>query len=245
MLESSNRSGCIPFVLKTVNNTEASAFGDEEIDFSFEPDKNSANDEYKQLSLAEHKNKIQPEGNMEKTRTDILIEKSKNNYNCAIKIIGDMYDEIFAKNDSFNYTRKELFVDYDCYLQAILLKLCSLKDKFTADAMRFIENIADHGKLVEGTDFNLFADCAKEMRDVVCERADERLKEVPVSFKLAGAVDSSKKAGITKALLDYTVKIAFNLKFTDPTADVKNNSDIISSLKAIYVFATANGIDVK
>ena len=182
---------------------------------------------------------------MEKTRTDILIEKSKINYNNAIKIIGDMYDGIFSKEESFTYTRKGLFADYDSYLQAILIKLCSLKDKFTADAMRFIENIADYGKLVEGTDFNLFADCAKEMREVVCEKADERLKNVPISFQLAGAVDSSRKLGVTKMLLDCTVKIAFNLKYTDPNADVKNNTDIMNSLKAIYVFATANGIDIK
>ena len=182
---------------------------------------------------------------MEKTRTDILIEKSKVNYNAAIKIIGDMYDGIFSKEKSFTYTRKGLFADYDCYLQAVLIKLCSQKDKFTKDAMRFVENIADYGKLVEGTDFNLFADCAKEMREVVLARAEERLKEVPVCFKLAGAIDSAKGLGVTKSMLDATVKIAFNLKFIDTQADLKDNSDVINSLKAIYVFAKANGISLK
>ena len=182
---------------------------------------------------------------MEKTRTDVLIEKSKANYNLAIKIIGDMYDGIFSKNPSFNYTRKELFADYDSYLQAILIKLCATKEEFSVDCMRFVENIADYGKLIEGTDFNLFANCAKEMREVVLSRAEERLKEVPICFKLAGAVDSGRKLGVTKTMLDYTVKIAFNLKFVDVGADVKNNDDVISALKSIYVFTTANGIDLK
>ena len=182
---------------------------------------------------------------MEKTRTDILIEKSKINYNAVIKIIGDMYDRIFSKDPSFSYARKDLFADYDSYLQAILIKLCSIKGDFTKDAMTFIENVADYGKLVEGTDFNLFADCAKEMREVVCARAEERLKDVPVCFKLAGAIDSAKGLGVTKSMLDATVKIAFNLKFVDPQADLKDNSDVINSLKAIYVFAKANGINLK
>lgn len=190
-------------------------------------------------------NTVKVEDIMEKTRTDILLEKSKINYNASIKIIGDMYDEIFSKDPSFTYKRKDLFADYDSYLQAILIKHCSIKDQFTKDAMLFVENIADYGKLVEGTDFNLFASCAKEMREVLRFKAEERLKEVPISFKLAGAVDANRKLGVMKALLDSTVKIAFNLKFLDENADLKDNSDVINSLKAIYVFAKANGIDIK
>lgn len=182
---------------------------------------------------------------MEKTRTDILLEKSKTNYNTVIRIIGDMYDKIFSKDAKFGYERKYLFADYDSYLQAILIKLCSQSGDFSKDAMAFIENVADYGKLVEGTDFNLFADCAKEMREVICARAEERLKEVPVCFKLAGAVDSARSLGVTKAMLDATVKIAFNLKFIDVSANIKDNSDVINALKAIYVFAKANGINIK
>ena len=55
------------------------------------------------------------EVNMEKTRTDILIEKSKVNYNTVIKTIGDMYERIFSKDKSFGYTRKDLFADYDYF----------------------------------------------------------------------------------------------------------------------------------
>ena len=190
-------------------------------------------------------NTVKVEDIMEKTRTDILLEKSKINYNASIKIIGDMYDEIFSKDPSFTYKRKDLFADYDSYLQAILIKHCSIKDQFNKDSMLFVENIADYGKLVEGTDFNLFASCAKEMREVVCERADEKLKEVPVCFKLAGAVDSGRNLKVTKSLLDCTVKIAFNLKFIDATADNKDNSDIVSVLKSIYIFAKVNGIILK
>lgn len=182
---------------------------------------------------------------MEKTRTDILIEKSKINYNAVIKIIGDMYDKIFSKNPSFGYARKDLFADYDSYLQAILIKLCSIKNDFSKDAMTFVENVADYGKLVEGTDFNLFADCAKEMREVILGRAEERLKDVPVCFKLAGALDSARGLGVTKSMLDATVKISFNLKFIDASADLKDNSDVVNALKSIYVFAKANGINLK
>ena len=196
-------------------------------------------------SAKENEEEIITEVIMEKTRTDILIEKSKINYNAVIKIIGDMYDRIFSKDPSFGYQRKDLFADYDSYLQAILIKLCSIKGDFSKDAMTFVENVADYGKLVEGTDFNLFADCAKEMREVVLSRAEERLKDVPVCFKLSGAIDSAKGLGVTKSMLDATVKIAFNLKFIDAQADLKDNSDVISSLKAIYVFAKANGINLK
>ena len=198
-----------------------------------------------QVNAKEDKKEVITEVIMEKTRTDILLEKSKINYNAVIKIIGDMYDKIFSKDPSFSYARKDLFADYDSYLQAILIKLCSLKDNFSKDAMTFVENVADYGKMIEGSDFNLFADCAKEMREVMCQRAEERLKEVPVCFKLSGAIDSAKGLSVTKSMLDATVKIAFNLKFIDPNADLKDNSDVISSLKAIYVFAKANGINLK
>lgn len=185
------------------------------------------------------------EANMEKSRADILIEKSKINYNVVIKTICSMYDGIFSKDPNFAYGRKDLLIDYDSYLQAILVKLCYINDKFTADTMKFIENVAEFGKLVEGADFTLFADCAKEMRDVVLEKAEDRLKEVPVCFKLAGAVDKSKNLGVMKSMLDSTVKIAFNLKFIDEKANLKDNSDVVNSLKSIYVFAKANAINVK
>ena len=182
---------------------------------------------------------------MDKSRAEILIEKSKANYNAVIKIVCNMYDGIFSKDPNFAYGRKDLLSDYDSYLQAILIKLCYINDKFTIDTMKFVENVADFGKLIEGTDFTLFADCVKEMRDVILEKAEERLKDVPVCFKLAGAVDKSKNLGVMKSMLDLTVKIAFNLKYIDEKVDLKDNSDIVNSLKSIYVFAKANGINVK
>ena len=198
-----------------------------------------------QIKTNDDEKEVVSEVIMEKTRADILIEKSKINYNAVLKIIGDMYDRIFSKDPSFGYARKDLFADFDSYLQAVLIKLCSIKGDFSKDAMIFVENVADYGKLVEGTDFVLFADCAKEMREVICQRAEERLKDVPVCFKLAGAVDSTRGLGVTKSMLDSTVKIAFNLKFIDPLADLKDNLDVISSLRSIYVFAKANGVNLK
>ena len=245
-----NLKECIPFALRGKNKSEKENLTDtteEPLTFSEEQASsyiaNIANNEDEEAHGGEKQ--IITEVIMEKTRTDILLEKSKINYNAVIKVIGDMYDKIFSKDPSFGYARKDLFADYDSYLQAILIKLCSTKDDFSKDAMTFVESVADYGKLVEGTDFNLFADCAKEMREVVLARAEERLKEVPVCFKLAGAIDSAKGLGVTKSMLDATVKIAFNLKFIDPQADLKDNSDVINSLKAIYVFAKANGISLK
>jgi hypothetical protein len=214
-----------------------------------EMSKEGSNSVYRE-EVIEKKNEETEDNNsvedvMEKTRTDILIEKSKVNYNAVVKIISDLYDNVLATQPSSNYTRKTLLANYDSYLQAILIKLCAINDNFSKDSMTFVENIADYGKLVEGTDFNLFADCAKEMREVITSKADERLKEVPTCFKLAGAVDSGRQLGVTRTMLDCTVKIAFNLKFVDCNADVKNNEDVISALKSIYVFTTANGIDLK
>lgn len=262
----SSQSGCIPFALKGKNNGDQDDIKQVVLnldsprdlpekqakkessppDLPLESEKTGVEDIVEQFS-GEDRNiiKEQTEIIMEKTRTDVLIEKSKVNYNAVIKIIANMYDEIFSKNPEFGYKRKDIFADYDSYLQAILLKHCVIKDKFSKDAMAFIENVADYGKLIEGTDFNLFADCAKEMREVVSEKVEERLKEIPVCFKLAGAVDVSRGLGVMKAMLDSTVKIAFNLKYTDENADLKDNSDVLNSLKAIYVFAKSNGIDLK
>lgn len=255
----SSLSGCIPFALRGKNKCEkdfdSSALQEDlppneekQVDtppFINEMEKGvdkTRNGGGGQLSRdIEEENEII----MEKTRTEVLIEKSKINYNAVIKLIANMYDEIFSKNPKFGYSRKDLFADYDSYLQAILLKHCVIKDRFSKDAMAFVENVADYGKLIEGTDFNLFADCAKEMREVVSEKVNERLKEIPVCFKLAGAVDVNRKLGAMKSMLDSTVKIAFNLKFIDESADFKDNSDVLNSLKAIYVFAKANGIDLK
>ena len=50
---------------------------------------------------------------MEKTRTDILIEKSKKNYNAAIQVITDLYDNVFSKDGNFRYERRQLLAEYD------------------------------------------------------------------------------------------------------------------------------------
>ncbi len=184
-------------------------------------------------------------GNMEKTRTDILIEKSKKYYNAAIQVITDLYDNVFSKDVNFRYERRQLLAEYDEYIQAALIKICSLRNRFLPDEMSFIENIADYGKFIEGADYTLFAGCVKDMSDRIAEMADERLKTVPVCFKLAGAVDSSKGTTSMRVLLDNTVKIAFNMKLIDEKVDIKDNSDVIAALKAVYSFAKFNGISLK
>lgn len=182
---------------------------------------------------------------MEKTRADILIEKSKKNYSSAVQLITDLYDNVFAKSKDFRYEKKQVLSDYDCYLQAVLIKICAVRNRFLADEMNFIENIADYGKLHEGADYTLFAGCVKDMSDRLLSEAEERLKIIPICFKLAGAVDASKNTSSMRALLDCTVKIAFNLKLIDPSADVKDNSDIMSAFNAVYAFARGNGISLK
>ena len=167
---------------------------------------------------------------MEKTRADILIEKSKKNYSSAVQLITDLYDNVFAKSKDFRYEKRQVLSDYDCYLQAVLIKICAVRNRFLADEMNFIENIAG---------------CVKDMSDRLLSEAEERLKIIPICFKLAGAVDASKNTSSMRALLDCTVKIAFNLKLIDPSADVKDNSDIMSAFNAVYAFARGNGISLK
>ena len=41
------------------------------------------------------------------------------------------------------------------------------------------------------------------------------------------------------------VKVGEKLKFIDENANLKDNSDVVNSLKSIYVFAKANAINVK
>lgn len=183
--------------------------------------------------------------NMEKTRADILIEKSKKSYYSAVQVITDLYDNVFSKDSGFKYDKRGILSEYDEYLQAVLIKICSIRNRFLSDEMRFIENISDYGKLLDGADYTLFAGCVKDMSDRLTERADEKLKTVPVCFKLAGAMDASKGTTSMRVLLDNTVKIAFNLKFIDPEADLKDNSDVIAALKAVYSFAKFNGISLK
>ncbi len=182
---------------------------------------------------------------MEKTRSDILIDKSKKSYYSAVQVITDLYDNVFSKDPGFKYDKRQILSEYDEYLQAMLIKICSMRNRFLTDEMRFIENISDYGKLLEGADYTLFAGCVRDMSDRLTERADERLKTVPVCFKLAGAIDASKGTTSMRVLLDNTVKIAFNLKFIDPEADIKDNTDVITALKAVYSFAKFNGINLK
>lgn len=204
-------------------------------------DERISDDDYVREKDAHSKN----EENMEKTRSDILIEKSKKNYYSAIQVIIDLYDNVFSKDSGFKYDKRQILFEYDEYLQAMLIKICSVRNRFLTDEMRFIENISDYGKLLEGADYTLFAGCIKDMSDKLTERADEKLKIVPVCFKLAGAMDAAKGTSSMRVLLDNTVKIAFNLKFIDPEADLKNNSDVITALKAVYSFAKFNGISLK
>ncbi|HBF86620.1 MAG TPA: hypothetical protein DDW54_02965 [Clostridiales bacterium] len=182
---------------------------------------------------------------MEKTRADVLSEKSKNCYNAIIRIIGEMYDKIEASGKSVSYSREQLFAGFDAYIQAVLVKIASGADKFGADEMIFIENIADYGKLIEGTDLTLFTDCSKEMREKLIEASEDRMSAVPACIKIAAALDSGKDFGLTKAIFENSVRICFNLKLIDEKSDVKNNSDIARALKAITVYAAAKGIKIK
>ena len=179
---------------------------------------------------------------MNKSEYDILSERSKTYYNSSINIIGDLYDGINSANDDLEYTKIGFYADFDAYLQAVLLKVCSFADNFSFDNMKFIEDIAEYGKLIDGTDLTLFADCVKDMRETLLEKADERLKEIPVSFKLAGAVDIKNGGYITKKMFDNIIRIAFILKSADKNANLKDNSDISAIVKPLYKFMSVNSI---
>lgn len=170
------------------------------------------------------------------SREEVIAGKAGIYYADALKIIGDMYDKVFSKREEFGYTKVEIFADFDAYLQAALIKLCANNDKFGKSQMYFIENTGSYGKLLEGTDFNLFADCVKDMRDMLSEKADERLKIIPICFKMSAAVDSAHSLGATKILSDDIIKIAFYLKLLDESADIKNNSDITKALRNLFNF---------
>ena len=181
----------------------------------------------------------------EKSRVQIIKEKAKTCYENAVRIIGDLEENVFSKREGFAYTRSQLFADYDAFLQAVLIKICVSHGEFGEEEMDFIETIADYGKLVDGMDFSLFAGCGKEMRDKIGEKADERLTDIPVCIKLSAAVDSGRNTGVTKALLDDTARIAFLFKYLRPEGEEKNNEDVSAALKSVYVFLNANGIPLK
>ena len=117
--------------------------------------------------------------------------------------------------------------------------------KFGAEEMNFIENIADHGKLIEGTDLTLFTDCSKEMREKLIEASEDKVSVVPACVKISAALDGGKNFGLTKAIFDNSAKICFNLKLLDEKADMENNADIARALKAIPVYCAVKGIKIK
>ncbi len=176
---------------------------------------------------------------MKKSREEIVFEKAKTSYGEVVKVIGSMHDAVLKKNGSFKYAKEELFKDYDAYLQAVLVKICFATGTFSESEMKFIENIADYGKLYDGTNLIFFANTAYDIRQKLCEKAETRLKEIPVAFKLSAAIDSGKNVGITKKMLDETSKIAFNCKLVCEGADIKDNSDISAALKGLYAYALA------
>ncbi len=182
---------------------------------------------------------------MENTRLNILIDKSRNCYDGIVKIIGDLYDAVTKDGKTISYTKERFFAEYDVYLQSALVSICSGLNRFGEEEMEFIESLSTYGKLVDGTDFTLFANCSKEMRDKLAEMANEKLAVVPYCVKVAGALDSTKNFGITKAIHDLSVKICFNLKLIDENADIKSNTDILNSLKAIHTFAALRGIKLR
>ncbi|MBO4323570.1 MAG: hypothetical protein J5836_02795 [Clostridia bacterium] len=179
---------------------------------------------------------------MKKSRNEILYENAKTLYSKAIDIIGSTYDKVFSKDASFKYKRADIYADYDAYLQAALVKVCYLTGKFDSDRLTFIEDLASYGKLLEGADLALFADSVGEIRTKLSEKAEDRLKQVPIAFKLTAAIDSAKNTDITSALLGVTAKIALNFKLIGGSDDYKDNSDVSSAFKSVYAFLSSHGI---
>ncbi len=195
--------------------------------------------------MAETKTVVSGNDDMKKSREEIVFEKAKAAYNEVIKVIGSMYDAVLNKNGGFKYEKAELLRDYDAYLQAALIKVCYISGNFGSAETRFIEDIADYGKLYDGTNLTFFANSADDIKQRLCEKADARLKELPIAFKLSAAIDSGKGIGITKKMLDETVKILFNCKLLSAKSDIKDNSDISSALKGLYAYLISHNVKLK
>ena len=178
---------------------------------------------------------------MTKSKNAVLSEKAKNIYLKTISTIGEMYDKVFSKSEAFRYDRAEIYFDYDAYLQAVLIKNCVSAEDFDILRLTFIENITDYGKLLDGTDLTLFASSAGSIREKLVEKADERLKEVPIAFKLSAALDSGKNLGVSKSLLSATAKIAFNFRLLGEE-DFKGDNAVANSLKSVYAYLSSHGI---
>ncbi len=181
---------------------------------------------------------------MTKSKNAALSENAKGVYIKTISLIGEMYDKIFSKGSGFKYDRAEIFSDYDAYLQALLIKNCVRAEDFDALRLTFIENIADYGKLLDGTDLTLFAGSTGSIREKLVEKADEKLKEVPIAFKLSAAIDSERNLGISKALLANTAKIAFNFKLLG-NDEIGDNAAVMASLKSVYVYLSSHGVALR
>ncbi len=65
--------------------------------------------------------------------------------------IADLYGEYFA-NRGFNYTAKEVIVNFEEYLQALFLVACMNNRDLQEEEMRFIWAVLSHADVFAGTD---------------------------------------------------------------------------------------------
>lgn len=179
---------------------------------------------------------------MKRSKSEILFENATALYKKATRIIGETYDNYFAGVKDFRYAKEEIFADYDGYLQALLIKIAYDNANFDLESMRFIENIVDFGKLIDGTDLTFFAGGSTEILSKLNEKAEERLKEIPTAFKLLSAVDSAKDIGVSSALFTFTAKILFSFNLLSQNSEEKDGASVPSSLKNLYSYLLSKGI---
>jgi len=179
---------------------------------------------------------------MVKSREEVLFANAKAEYEKAVITIERLIDGVIKSTPDFKYAVKDFLVDYDAYLQALLLKICSLNGSFGKTEMRFIEEIAKHGKLFDGTDLNYFADGSKEITDKLSEKAEEKLNEIPIFFKLSTAIDGAKNTSVSSAVFKETAKILFDFNLLKGNGADKKS--VVISLNRLYAFLVSKGVKI-
>jgi len=180
---------------------------------------------------------------MEKNKTDIIIERSKLLYKNIISAVGQMYGKIFSKSGKYS-SETEIYKDFDSYLQAALIKICSLRGRFADSEMKFIKDIAEFGSLIPDADFSLYAGCNSDMREKLSITATERLKKIPVCFMMAAAVDAKLNKGITKFLTDNLIKTAFNFSYLESAGESSIKGGIMTAFESLYGFIKNEGVNL-
>ena len=105
--------------------------------------------------------------------------------------ITDLYGEYFA-NRGFSYTAKEVIVNFEEYIQALLLVACMEGRDLQEDEMRFIWSVLSHADVFAGTD----------SIEGALEKAKCIIQTSPHAILISIAVDKYYEKSETKFILN-------------------------------------------